>query len=104
MKSFFEWFFGDKLVFSSNVLDVASIRLGRTVASLGGLWWIGFFVFMTIWYGGGRWLEFYDKIPHPLYWFACLMSFIIGPWIVFRAIRMVFWLVDGFIPKRDGET
>ena len=92
MKSFFRWFFRDKIVLPYPRIDEGSKRLGRTLSIFGLLGW-SVFLFL-LWEDQHFPTDVYDQLL--FYWLMGL----IGTWIGYRVFRgcfwVVIWVIEGF--------
>jgi hypothetical protein len=91
LKSYYEWFFQDKIVLASPSLDEGSKRLGKVVSILCGSVLGGF---LTVFILEENRISFYDRdVSNGI--IGCFGA-VLGVWITYRLVRIIFWVIDGF--------
>jgi hypothetical protein len=101
VKSFYEWFFREKLVLPNPKIDEGTKRLGKILATFGGGGFLLFTLFHFIDY-----LLYYSfdiKLIKPedlLFYLSFLLLGPLSAWIGYRIFRWSFWsviwVIEGF--------
>ena len=101
MKSIYDWFFRDSMIFFSAKLDEGSSRLGKALSFLVAspiILFVGVLLLNLGVYIEDEWSQLLGES------FCLLIAagfFLICSWVTYRVIRVTFWLVDGFCKHEE---